>query len=180
MSRDPTARTPPTGFVLLGRIGKPFQLVGGMRFQAVTEVANEAALGAAELFVTGIGLVRVRQARDVAGTPVLYLEGVRDREAAQAAVHAEVWADPRSLAPAVREDLAAAAAGDPLAGVVVQLDGRRVGEVVESFLGGANDVVEVLLDAGGTVLLPLAAPYVRLEDDGIHLDDPPVGLLESR
>lgn len=179
MSRDPTARTAPAGHVRLGRIGKPFQLEGGIRFQADADAAEAAARVVAEVFVTGLGVVRVRRARDVSGTLVLYLEGVRDRDAAQALVHAEVWADPSGLEQDLVDALALAAEGEPLAGLVVRLDGVRVGQVHASFLGGANDLVEVRLDAGGTVLIPLAAPYVRLGDDAIDLVDPPAGLLES-
>jgi len=178
VSRDPTARTAPAGHVRLGRIGKPFQLEGGMRFQAVADAAEAAVRAAAELFVTGLGVVRVRRARDVSGTLVLYLEGVRDRDAAQALVHAEVWTNEAGLPAGVLDDLASAAEGDPLAGVVVRLAGARVGEVTASHLGSANDFVEVLLDDGGNALIPLAAPYVRLEDDGIDLVDPPTGLLD--
>lgn len=178
MSRDPTARTAPAGYVRLGRIGKPFQLEGGIRFQPDADAAEEAARVAAEVFVTGIGVVRVRRARDVSGTLVLYLESVRDRDAAQALVHAEVWANEAELRADIAEALALAAEGEPLAGVVVRLGGARVGQVSASFLGGANDLVEVRLDAGGTVLIPLAAPYVRLGNDGIDLVEPPAGLLE--
>ncbi|HKI58673.1 MAG TPA: hypothetical protein VKA00_05615, partial [Trueperaceae bacterium] len=180
MPGDPTATTPPPQHVCVGRLGRAYQLDGGMRLQLERGVAA-AALGPADrLFVVGYGLAAVRALRPHGGGLILYLEGVRDREAARALVGAEVHAPAAVLADAAAD---AARLGDTdaahveaLVGREVRLGERVIGRVREVRPSGGNPLLVV--DAGTReVLLPLAAPYVRAGPSDIQLVDPPDGLL---
>lgn len=170
-------RSPPDGFVLIGRLGRSFKVAGGVRLR-LDSPALEADLDAlGRLFVSGLGETRIRASETVSGSLVVYLEGVRDRTVARSLVNAEVWADASTLAERTLELLEEPADEELLIGLDVTVDGRRVGEVVEAVLGGANQYVEIRLEDDSTALLPLAAPYVSIGPAGIDLVDPPPGLL---
>jgi ribosomal 30S subunit maturation factor RimM len=194
MALDPTATFPPKGYLRLGRLGRTFQLEGALRLSlddavsydgegGAAPVGVRALQGARQLFVTGLGAVRLRELFESGGSLMLKLEGVRDRNAAQNLVNATVWVDPAALPGELAAELAAEIeAGDDeerLVGLEVLVDGTRVGEVTGARLDGPNPLVEVTLDAGGArSLLPLEAPYVELTEAGVELTDPPAGLLE--
>lgn len=172
---------PPAGFLRLGRLGRSFKLDGGVRLLVEAELEedelDELLAGAPRLFVAGLGLTRLRGAAERSGALVVHLEGVRDRETARALVNAGVWVDPDDLAEALAQRLGEATFEEALDGLPVTVDGARVGEVTASFLNEANPYAEVALDAGGSALVPLAAPYVELTEDALALTDPPPGLL---
>jgi 16S rRNA processing protein RimM len=126
-----------------------------------------------ELFIAGYGPAKIRELNVTPAGVLVHLEGVRDRDAAAALVNAQVFA-PRAALP-LRPEAA-------LEGASVILRGEVVGEVVEVVLGGVNELLRVRT-AGGDALLPLSAPYVRVEGGGpddarVVLEDPPDGLLE--
>ncbi|MCW5819304.1 MAG: hypothetical protein KIT12_05280 [Trueperaceae bacterium] len=182
MSIDPTAKGPPNGYAYCGQLGRTFQLDGALRWH----VASARAVGAAGVvFVTGLGEVRVRAARlaSPGGPPLLMLEGVRDRTAAQRLVNAEVWLDPARLSGDLAAELELALATPDeegaLVGLPVLLEGLVVGEVSGADLSGPNAVARVALAAGGGALIPLAAPYVRVTEEAVVLTDPPAGLLDA-
>jgi len=190
-------RLPPAGYVRIGRLGRSFKLSGGVRLH----LDNSGLLGdpadaeadpteshptgrglldaLGRLFVPGLGDTRLRDHEVVSGSTVVYLEGVRDRTTARNLVNAEVWADSGDVPPALIEELTAPTPEEELVGLPVSVDGAPVGSVSAAHLGGGNDYVAVELDAGGTVLLPLVAPYVTVSDSGIDLSDPPPGLLSD-
>jgi ribosomal 30S subunit maturation factor RimM len=187
-------RRPPAGYVRIGRLGRSFKLSGGVRLhldnsgalgaesdediQQPTDPTGGALLDAlGRLFVPGLGDTRLRDHETVSGSIIVYLEGVRDRTAARNLVNAEVWADVAEVPAAVIDELTAPTAEEELVGLPVTVDGAALGSVGTAHLGGANDYVEVVLAAGGTVLVPLAAPYVTVSESGIDLQDPPPGLL---
>jgi ribosomal 30S subunit maturation factor RimM len=195
MALDPTATKPPPHYLPLGDLGRTFQLEGALRWHlptgaievgapAATSLAAQAVAAAGRLFVTGLGDVRVRDLRfPTAGGALLLLEGVRDRTTAQRVVNAEVWLNPSLLPPELADELAAALAApseeEALIGLEVRVDGAPIGTVQAAELSGPNDYVVVALHAGGTCLVPLAAPYVALgAQPAIELTDPPAGLLD--
>lgn len=191
MPRDPTATEPPAGYLQLARLGRTFQLEGALRLRIESEFAVDddqslAALvigEAQQVFVTSLGRVRVRELRfPPQGTPLLLLEGVRDRTAAQKLVNQTVWFDPDWVNDELARELRdAAEAGDEaqqLEGRPVLENGAPVGVIERARLDSPNPVVEVRLAGGGSVLVPLVANYVELSSEALELTDPPPGLLD--
>jgi len=172
-------RTPPDGYVPIGRLGRSFKVAGGVRLWLDSPAAEQSLDSFERLFVTGLGDTRLRSHESVSGSLVVYLEGVRDRTVARSLVNAEVWADASGLPADTLQALEEPADEDLLIGAAVYLDGRAIGTVVEANLSGENDFVEVQLEDERLVLVPLVAPYVSLDADGIHLSDPPPGLLDG-
>jgi 16S rRNA processing protein RimM len=105
----------------------------------------------------------------------MQLEGVGDRDAAEALVGSEVLAD--------REDLGEAGEGlhywSDLEGLAVEtVAGEAVGRVTGFLATGAVDVLVVTGGDGREVLIPLA-PYVTVEREARRVVvDPPEGLLD--
>lgn len=191
---DPTATKPPTGYIQIGRLGRTFQLEGALRLLLDDAVSYEgetdpepvgvrAVRANGSVFVSSLGSVRVRDLYENGGALLLKLEGVRDRNAAQLLVNASVWIDPGKLPAELAEELAdeaeAGSAEERLEGRPVLLDGKRVGEVSRAMLASPNPVVEVTADGSrAKSLVPLAAPYVEITEEGVMVIDPPAGLLE--
>lgn len=166
-----------SGRLLLGRLGKTFQLAGALRFRPDSDAALDALEELEAVFVSGAGRLRVRALEHTETGTLIYLEGVRDRTAAQVLVNAEVHADPADLP---EELVAEVQAGDPaarLVGISVSLGSEVIGAVKAAHFG-PNDYVEIELSGGGTALVPLNAPYVETIDGGLRLTDPPAGLLD--
>lgn len=189
-------RLPPVGYVRIGRLGKSFQLSGGVRLRLDNVEQLQSQYPAAEasrsrttedmlldslgrLFVPGLGETRLRDYEFVSGATVVYLEGVRDRTVARSLVNAEVWAAQADVPAALVEELTAPSPEEALVGLDVTVDGARVGKVSAAHLGGANDYIEAVLDSGATALIPLTAPYVTLSEAGVALVDAPPGLLDG-
>lgn len=189
-------RRPPADYVCIGRLGRSFKLSGGVRLRldnADQFVAPDSPLddndaqhskdlvlaSLGRLFVPGLGETRLRGHEFVSGSTVVYLEGVRDRTVARSLVNAEVWAARADVPAELVEELTAPSPAETLIGAAVTVDGVRVGTVSAAHLGGSNDYVEALLDSGVTVLLPLTAPYVTVNEAGVALVDAPPGLLDG-
>ena len=117
---------------------------------------------------------RVISARPQGRLWALWLEGVSDRNAAEALVGSEVWAR--------REELGEAGDGyhywADLKGLpVVTAAGEDLGRVEELYVTGGVDVL-VVRGPGGERLVPLA-PYVNLDREaGRVVVDAPPGLLD--
>ena len=171
MPGDPTATIPPAGHVKVGLVGRAFQLEGGVRLRPASPAAALALDQVERVFVVGFGPVTLRKVRNVGGGPVLYLEGVRDREAAQRLTGAAVFV------PA--EAVPDAAPGGPAAleGAEVHCRGRVVGRVREVRADSSNPLLVIVTPAGER-LIPLAAPYVVARGERVELVDPPEGLLD--
>lgn len=190
-------RRPPAGYVKIGRLGRSFKLAGGVRLHLdnaylldsyqdenrATDGDDPVDLDALDalgrLFVTGLGDTRLRDHEIVSGSLIAYLEGVRDRTVARSLVNAEVWAELSDLPDDLVADLTAPSPEEELVGLTVTVDGIRVGSVSAAHVGSANDYVEVDLDDGGAVLLPLVAPYVTVSSASVALIDPPAGLFDA-
>ena len=181
-------RRPPAGYVKLGRLGRSFKLSGGVRLhldnaylldESEQDMGTDALDALGRLFVAGLGETRLRDHEYVSGSVVIYLEGVRDRTVARSLVNAEVWAETSDLPPGLEAELTAPSPEDELVGLAVTLNGVKIGTVGAATLGTVNDYVEAHLDAGGTALLPLTAPYVLVTEDGVKLTDPPDGLFDA-
>ncbi|MEJ2292369.1 MAG: ribosome maturation factor RimM [Deinococcales bacterium] len=159
-------------------LGRPFQLEGGLRL-SWTGAAEPPALDHVErVFVVGFGPAQLRAVRHHGEALLLYLEGVRDREAARRLTGAEVFV-PAAALGASGEAHPGAPAADALVGAPVFVDGREVGRVREVRGAAANPLLAVDTPAG-EVLLPLTAPYVVAAPGRVELVDPPEGLLDTR
>jgi 16S rRNA processing protein RimM len=164
--------------VNLVRIGKIVRAIG---LDGLVGVAgSDGALGDLERIALRRGDDPPQERAVVLARPqgrvwAMQLEGVSDRNAAEALVGSEVLAE--------REDLGEAGEGlhywADLEGLaVVTVAGESVGRVTGLLETGAADVLVVTMDGGREVLIPLA-PYVKVEREaGRILVDPPEGLLD--
>jgi ribosomal 30S subunit maturation factor RimM len=156
-------------------------LAGGIHFYPLGPAEAKAITTVKQVFITGLGSSRIRQVTAKGNAYVLYLESVRQVERAKALVHEAVFADIAAL-PEIPE----AFYFDLLIGSRATLDGEDYGEVVDVMDAGGQVVVEVSVDrtaedeaAGRKVLVPLAAPYVTVDEGVIRLCEPPTGLLDD-
>lgn len=121
----------------------------------------------------GVGIKIVRFAKDAV---VARLEGVDDRDAAEALRGLEVYVD-RAVLPGEEEDEYYHA---DLVGLTVEdLEGATLGTVTAVYDFGAGEMLEVNLKAGGVAMLPFtkaAVPQVLI-GEGRIIADPPDGVL---
>lgn len=162
---------PPPGARPVARLGRVHGLRGAVRVQPFTD-ADLAALRAADrVWIEGVGETRVLSLAPHGRSWLLRVDRLRDAGDARRRVHAEV----RVVDPVAPQDETDGARD--LAGLPVEVDGRPWGEVVGRAGAPANPLA-VVRGPAGEAALPLAAPYVQVEDDRIVVRDPPEGLLE--
>lgn len=150
----------------LGSIGKPSGMDGAVKFR------GELAIFELErVYLDGLGYRAIEDVLDQNGETVLYLVGVDTREAAEKLVGLKVFADEAEM-PELEEGYV----------YYYQLVGRKVfvgeqlfGEVSQVQEITAQDLLEVRDAKGKKHLIPLQAPYVRVEEDGIYVE--PIGGL---
>lgn len=155
----------------LARLGRPVGLEGALRVHPRDDAALQILRDADEVHVEGLGPSRIEELRPHGRHWLVRLARVRHVDRARGLVHARLWAD--AAAPAAGD----ATPADP-SGLPVWVDGERWGEVTGRDGGPANPLFRVR-GATGTHLLPLTAPYVRVEADAVRVDDPPAGLLDD-
>jgi 16S rRNA processing protein RimM len=171
---DPEA--PPTGWVRLGRLGRPFQLHGALHLRSSGPAADAAALelaqAGAEVWLSGAGRTRLREARRAGGGVAVAFQGVYSPERARDLVHRDLWAEPGAV---LADDEAVAV--ELLEGAPVRVDGAPYGRVARVVLG-AQDLL--LVDGpDGERWVPWGAPYVAWDGAAIDIVDPPPGLLDD-
>lgn len=162
----------PEDYVLLGQLGKTFQLAGLLRFYPLGDAEAEAVRQAKQVFIAGVGLCDIREVRLHAQQIMIAFGRALSVEAAKALVNHEVYLHRDDL-PAVEDD----AYISLLIGLPVYLAENMLGEVKDILTGDLQDTL-IIEGPRGPLLLPLQAPYVQLEEDRITLVDPPEGLLE--
>ena len=159
--------------VVVGRLGRTYQLEGALHCYPEGELEAAVVRSASHLDVDGHGLLPVRFVRPHGAGLVLAFQGFRTPERAQTLVNALLRLDPRDVATARR--LAEAKPLRP--GLPVTLDGTPFGRL-EAVLPGPQPLLRVRTQEG-THLLPANAPYVRVTPDRVELVDPPAGLLDA-
>jgi 16S rRNA processing protein RimM len=164
---------PPNEYILLGRLGKTFQLQGGLRFYGLGEAEEEALFSLKRVFLRGVGETDIRKVREVGGGIVVYLTKALTVEAAKLLTNLEVYA-PRDALPETEDDNLYL---DEVVGLTVYLDGEPFGTVQEVQEAGLQDLL-VIQSKKGEVVLPFPAPYVRVEEEGVWLEGVPEGLLD--
>ena len=166
------AVAPSEDAILLGTLGKTFQLAGGLRFYGLGQAEADAIFKLGRVFVAGLGERRLTQVRRVGAQTVVYLGGITKIEQAKPLVNEEVY---------VRaEDLPEPEAGfylELLLELPVHVDGEPFGEVVDVISAGFQDLLAILHE-GEEYLVPLQADYVRIDEEGISVEGAPEGLLE--
>lgn len=122
---------------------------------------------------TGVGIKIVRSAKDAV---VARLEGVSDRDAAEALRGLELYVA-RAMLPGEEED--EYYHGDLVGLTVEDLEGATLGTVMAVYDFGAGEMLEVNLKAGGIAMLPYTKAAVRevLIGEGRIIADPPEGVL---
>jgi 16S rRNA processing protein RimM len=166
--------TLPEGYVLLGTLGRTFQLEGGLRFYPLGDAEGAALQKLERVFIENFGERVVARVRPVGAQLVVYFVGESTPERAQALVNAGVYAD-RAALPDVEAHYLELLLEKP-----VLLNGETLGEVLEVIPAGSDLGQDVLVveTATGEVLIPLQADYVSVTDEAITLTEPPEGLLE--
>jgi len=159
--------------VEIGRLGAPYALQGGLRFRGEPVVVHLK-----RVYVEGHGWRAVEDLYQVGEDLVVHLAGVSSRELAEVLVGLRVYTDVADLPPLEEGRYYYFA----LIGLPVYVEGRKVGEVADILDAGAQDVLvirgegERLRDRAER-LVPLQAPYVRVEEGGIHVEPIP-GLFD--
>jgi len=164
----------PDDHVLLGTLGRTFQLEGGLRFYALGDAEAAAIRELGRVFIEGFGERAVARVRPVGAQLVVYFVGTRDPQGAQFLVNADVYAAKDALPETPAHYL------DLLLGLPVIVNGKPFGEVAEVIPAGSDIGQDVLVVEAGAreVLIPLQADYVSVTEAGVTLTDPPEGLLE--
>jgi 16S rRNA processing protein RimM len=157
----------------IGRIGKSYGMEGGLKFRGETLVFDLE-----KVYLEGLGYRAIEAIEEHNNEIVLYLSGVQNRQEALGLAGLRVYTD--------QEDLPELNEGEyyyfELIGRPVFVDDQPFGEVVE-VEDGVQDLL--IIKARGTSLraqsktymVPLQAPYVKIEADGIYIQAIP-GLLE--
>lgn len=149
----------------LGRLGKTYQLKGGLRFYP--DADDEAIFDLERVFIEGLGEADIREVRWVGQEIMLYLTRALNIEAAKPLVNRLVYAQKDSL-PETLEN--------KLIGFPVFLEGQVWGHVVD-IQSGLQDLL-VIEGQSREILIPLEASYVRIAENVIYLENLPQGLLD--
>lgn len=159
--------------VEIGWFGAPYALRGGLKFRGEPVVAHLE-----RVYVEGHGWRAVEDLYQVGDDLVVHLAGVSSRELAEPLVGLRVYAEVEELPPLEEGRYYYFA----LIGLPVYVGGLKMGEVVDILDAGAQDVL-VIKGVGERLrdqterLVPLQAPYVRVEEEGIHVEPIP-GLFD--
>lgn len=161
---------PASGLVLVGRFGAPHGVRGEIRIKSYTGDPLALAGYGGLTDVTGtrrFALKRVRPVKD--DMLVAQVEGVADRNAAEALTNADIFV-PRASLPAPDED--EFYFSDLIGLAAVLPDGSRFGTVraVDNF--GAGDILVIETGAGEEALLPftkLVVPKVDIAGGAVHV-----------
>ncbi len=161
----------------MATLGRPFQVRGALKAQ-VTDADAQTALrtlarDVGPVWVSGVGLTRLREARPVSGGLALAFQGIYTPERARDLVHQSVWCSPGSLPEPADDDSVAV---ERLEGALVTVDGEAYGRVVH-VVTGAQDLL-VVAGPDGERWVPWGAPYVTWDGEAVDLVDPPPGLLD--
>jgi len=147
--------------IVLAAVAGAHGIRGDVRLKLFTDAAENLARHA-RFDAGGRALVLQAIRPDKPGTAVARFEGITDRNAAEALCGLQLSV-PRTALPALTDGEYYVA--DYLGMMVVDETGTAVGKVraIENF--GASDILDITLDAGGTVMVPFVADVVR-EDGG--------------
>lgn len=170
---DNTSTPAPSGLVLLGRIGAAHGIKGEVRIQSFCAVPLDIASYGPLSTGRGDQSLTIVKARMAGNMVVARLEGVSDRNAAEALNGTELFVAREKLPPENDDDNFYHA---DLIGLAVRTpEGRTIGTIgsVQDF--GAGDVVEIALTSGASALYAFTKanfPEISIAQGHVVLDPP--------
>jgi 16S rRNA processing protein RimM len=152
--------------IMLAAVAGAHGIRGEVRLKLFTDAVDNLARHA-RFDAGGRALVLQAIRPDKPGTAVARFEGINDRNAAEALRGVQLMV-PRTALPPLDDGEYYVA--DYLGMTVADETGMAVGRVraIENF--GASDILDVTLDAGGSVMVPFVADVVREEADRLIID----------
>lgn len=147
--------------VVIGEVLRAHGVRGAMRVRPTGATLDDLRPGEVVMLVPREGPARPLTVVAVSAGPILTVEGVDDRDAADALRGARLEVpESRLPAPGAPDEFYVR----DLVGCAVLLDGVEVGTVAEVHTRPANDVLEVHRAAGDPLLLPFTHDAVREVD----------------
>jgi len=143
----------------VARVLGPKGLKGGLRIELLTD-RPEALEAGSQVFAEGDDRTwQVARIESGGRVPVLYLDGVTTREAAEPLTGRYLEGDPRTLEPGTYfwDDLIGLQVDGP--------DGEPVGELIEIFRAGGNEVYRVVGPDGERLVPALRRAIERIDLD---------------
>lgn len=169
----------PDAWICLGVVGRPHGVKGLVRIRPFTEDPEAiAAYGPLTDRKTGRRFT-VSVANVTKGMVIARIEGVEDRDGAEALKGTELWVD-RGVLPAI-EDEEAFYHHDMIGLRAEGRDGEAIGEVVGVENYGAGDLLELRTSEGRLILVPFTramVPEVDIEGGRVVIE-PAAGLLDE-
>ena len=159
--------------VCVGVITGPHGLQGAVRIKSFTMEPHQVAAYGPVSDKTGSRQFHLSLTGDAKGVVLARIEGVEDRDSAQALAGTELFVD-RCALPATVEDEYYYA--DLVGLTAKRLDGDLYGTVCAVHNFGAGDVLEIERASGARVMLPFSresVPEVDLEAGSLTVDPPP-------
>jgi len=143
--------------VAIARVLGAKGLKGGLRVETLTDLPDRIASGVDVWLEDATDPLRIERVESGGRLTVVYLIGITTREAAEALVNRYLEAPARTLA-------AGEYYWDDLVGLrVEEPDGAEVGELVEIFRAGANEVYRVVGPAGERLVPALRRSVLRID-----------------
>lgn len=151
--------TPSDRRLAVARVLGPKGLKGGLRLEQLTDWPERFAPGAELWFDGSAEPVRITRVESGGRSLVVYLDGVSTREAAEAVVGRYLEAPARALPEGEFF-------WDQLIGLqVVEPTGESVGELVEIFRAGGNEVYRIVGPSGERLIPALRSTVLAIELD---------------
>lgn len=154
-STSPT--TPSSGRLAVASILGVKGLRGGLRVEALTDWPERIAQDAEVWLDAAVEPTRIERVERGGRTLVVYLEGINSREGAEALVGRYLEMPPRALPDGAYywDDLIGLSVHDPR--------GREVGELVEIFRAGENEVYRIVGPAGERLVPALRSVVLEID-----------------
>ncbi|CAA7621798.1 Ribosome maturation factor RimM [Candidatus Terasakiella magnetica] len=131
---------------------------GAVRIKSFTEVVTDIGYYSPVEDEGGTAKVRLKVTGEVKGLVIATLEGVTDRNAAEAQKGRRLYVPPERLSRSVAED--EFLYGDLVGLTAEASDGHRLGTVKAVHDFGAGDVLDIALTGGGAMMVPFTKAAV--------------------
>lgn len=162
----------PDNYLQLGKLGKPFQLTGGLHFYALGSAEASAITALNKVYIDGIGQTDIRDVKLTNKAIIVYFTAALSIEKAKSLVNKIVYAD-SDLLPDAEDDFYL----DNLIGLNVYLEEQLIGAVESIMDAGLQDILTIS-GSQRDFMIPLQASYVSVEENGLYLKDVPEGLID--
>lgn len=160
---------PPKDYLYLGKLGKTFQLAGGLRFYAVASAEADAIFELDEVYIEDTGKTNIREIKELGKNTIIYFSRAFDIDTAKKLVNKGIYA-PAEL---FEDELDFV---NNLKKLKVFLNGQEFGKIKE--ITNSKNPILVIEHKNNEILIPLDAPFVEIKESGIYLNDLPEGLID--